>query len=67
LGVKVGNKVIMTTMVPLLVQQETMIWSIQRTPSMMTDQIGIDNTNDTIVMAWVVDLHDVRYVKMMFL
>jgi hypothetical protein len=33
----------------------------------MTDLIGIDDTNDTIVMAWVVDLHDVRYVKMMTL
>jgi hypothetical protein len=53
--------------VPLLVQQEMMIWSIQRTPSMMTDLIGIDDTNDVIIMAWVVDLHDVRYVKMMIL
>jgi hypothetical protein len=67
LGVKVGNKVIMTVMVPLLVQQEMMIWSIQRTPSMMTDLICIDDTNVAIVMAWVVDLHDVRYVKIMIL
>jgi hypothetical protein len=64
LGVMVGNKVIMTAMVPLLVQQEMMIWSIQRTPSMKTDLIGIDGTNDTIVMAWVVELHVERYVKM---
>jgi hypothetical protein len=67
LGVKVGNKVMMMAMVPLLVPQEMMLQSIQQTPSMMIDLLGTDDTNDVIAMAWVVELHDMRYVKMMIL
>jgi hypothetical protein len=67
LGHEGRKHVMMMAMVPLLVLQEIMLWSIQQTPSMITYLLGIDNTYDVIIMAWVVDLHDMRYKKMMIL